>query len=293
VLDKDGKLVAADSQYETGIDFSNGLTEKGMAQLSKVHGKEIDISKAMGFENMKDLMAATVTDKNLRADAIKLMQTDKKYLGMNLTGDPTLGLDADGRGGMTAITDSAKESGAAELNKIGQRQGAAKMLAQAMGLDDDLQTSLMTSIAKGEAPNLSAFEAVNFKPGGWFSGKKAEFEGGGLHNMMTMTKRIGMATKDEMKALGHLNEGGEMVNKIDAQLKQLQKAEDAGKTTFDLKDDKGKPHDVLIADAKRQLEAAKRKFMNQAVEENGGTTTTQIVVNGNILVTGNVEKSPK
>jgi hypothetical protein len=293
VLDKDGKLVAADSQYETGIDFSNGLTEKGMAQLSKVHGKEIDISKAMGFENMKDLMAATVTDKNLRADAIKLMQTDKKYLGMNLTGDPTLGLDADGRGGMTAITDSAKESGAAELNKIGQRQGAAKMLAQAMGLDDDLQTSLMTSIAKGEAPNLSAFEAVNFKPGGWFSGKKAEFEGGGLHNMMTMTKRVGMATKDEMKALGHLNEGGEMVNKIDAQLKQLQKAEDAGKTTFDLKDDKGKPHDVLIADAKRQLEAAKRKFMNQAVEENGGTTTTQIVVNGNILVTGNVEKSPK
>lgn len=81
VLDKDGKLVASDSQYETGIDFSNGLTEKGMAQLSKVHGKEIDISKAMGFENMKDLMAATVTDKNLRADAIKLMQTDKNIWG--------------------------------------------------------------------------------------------------------------------------------------------------------------------------------------------------------------------
>lgn len=209
---------------------------------------------------------------------------------MNLTGDPTLGLDADGRGGMTAITDSAKESGAAEINKIGQRQGAAKMLAQAMGLDDNTQTSLLESIAKGEAPDLSAFDAGNFKPGG---GTKADFEGVGLDRMMMMTKRVGMASKDEMKALGHMNEGGEMVNKIDAQLKQLQKAEDAKKTTFDLKDAEGKPYEVKIENAKKQLEAAKRKFMNQDVEDNGGTTTNQIVVHGNILVTGAVRKDPK
>ena len=283
VLDKNGKLVAADSQYETGIDFSKGLTEEGMAKLSKVNGGEIDISKKMGFGSMKELMAATVTDKNLRADAIKMIQAD--YTGINLTGDPTA------ENGMNAITDSAKESGGAAVNKIGQRQGAAKMLAQAMGLDDNTQTSLLKSIAEGKTPDLSAFEAGKFKPGG--SGEKADFEGVGFDRMMMMSKRVGMATKDEMQAFGQLNEGGAAVNKIDAQINELEAAKKAGKTSVPVKDAKGEPKESQIDDVITQLKATKRKFEDQSVEDGGGTTTTQIVVHGNILVTGNVEKSPK
>ena len=234
---------------------------------------------------MKELIAASKTDKNLRADAIKLMQTDKEYLGLNLTGDPTLGLDENGVGGMSAITDSAKHSGGAAVNKLGLRQGAAMMLSQAMGLDEDTKTSLLTSIAKGQAPDLSAFAPGAYEPAFW--GKKANF-GTGLDRMMMMTGRIGMATGDEMKALGSLNEGGQMVNAIDAEMAELQKAKKAGKETVSLKNAAGESNDAKISDIEKQLKAAKRKLTNQAVEDGGGTTTTEIVVHGDIRVTGRV-----
>lgn len=279
VLDKDGKLVAADTQFESGIDFSKGLTKEGMAKLSKLNGGEIDISKKMGFENMDALMAATVTDKNLRHAAIRQIQTD--YTGVNLTGDPTLGLGKDGRGGMTAITDSAKESGGEGLNKIGHRQGAAMMLAQAMGLDANIKTTLMDSIAAGKAPDLSAFEAGKFDKHTW--GKEAKFTGPGFDRMLKMTAMVGMANKDQMKSLGSLNEGGEMVNAIDAQLKEVNLAIAAKKTHAPIIDSEGKRKEVNLEEFKTQLEGAKRQFMNQAVEDGGGTTTTQIVVHGDIV----------
>ena len=290
VLDKDGNIVAADTQFESGIDFSKGLTKEGMEKLAKVNGGEkIDIAKKMGFENDEALWAATATDKNLRHDAIKQIQRD--YPGINLTGDPTKGLDSDGRGGMTAITDSAKESGGAPLNKKAQQGGAAMLLAQAMGLKEDEKSTLMDSIAKGGPLDFSAFEAGKFDKHTW--GSEAKFDGPGIERMRKLSARVGMANKDEMKGFVSLNEGGAMVNVIDEQIKQVNEAIKAKKVFTTVKDDAGNSKEMNLEAFKKELEANRLKVMNQMVEDGGGTVTSQIVVHGDIRVTGLVKKDPE
>ena len=202
-----------------------------------------------------------------------------------------MGLDSDGRGGMTAITDSAKESGGPAVNKKGLQGGAARLLAQAMGLKEDEKGTLLDSIGKNGPLDFSAFEAGKFDKHTW--GSEAKFDGPGIDRFRKLNEMVGMATKDQMKGIGSLNEGGAMVNAIDEQIKQVNEAIKAKKVFTKVKDDAGNPKEMNLEAFKKDLEANRLKITNQMVEDGGGTVTSQIVVHGDIRVTGLVKKDPE
>ena len=282
--DKDGKMVDATSQYATGIDFSKGLTPEGMRELSRIHGKDLDLHKKMGFESEADLIAATQGEggANTLADAIERMQTDKDYLGLNLRGTA---------GSMSAITDSAKDSflNSGAVSRKMKQAGAAKMIANAMGLDPKYKSSIEDDIAKGKTPDLGMFAAATFDKSKLVKGKDGlgVTLGEGFDRNMKLSGRIGDASAEEMASLAALNEGGEMTGVLEAQLAEVKKARDEGDAkTVSYKNAEGTTVSSPIEATITQLQDAISKLADQKMAD--GTEAKTIYVKGNIVVDGSV-----
>lgn len=276
VADKDGKMVAANTQYKTGINLKDGLNKENMGDLSKILGKDLNLHKKLTdprtgkkFESEEEFMKATQGDagKNLLADAIELMQTDKDYLGMNLRGK----VDS-----MSAMTDSAKDSltNSGALEKKFRQAGGAMMLARASGLDDKYKTGLMDSLQAGEAPDLDFYQVGKGgrvreeKNNDGTRSKKAAF-GENFGRMLSMSGAIGSADAEGLASLSSLNEGGAMTGKLEEQLAELEKAKKAGATTAKFTGMDGKSVESPIEKMIEQFKATIDKLENQKLAEAG------------------------
>jgi hypothetical protein len=233
---------------------------------------------------MEELMEATKTDKNLLADAIGLMQTDKDYLGLNLKGDA---------GSMSAMTDAAKESlqNSGELSKLANKMGGAMAIARGLGLDEKLSTSMMDAIAAGKEPDMAMFAAGKFDAGK-MKGGEADL-GVGFSRSMALSALIGAAGKEGMVQLGSLNEGGQMQKALEAQLVELDKAASGGATSIRYKNAAGEEVSSSVADERKQIKAAIKKLENQDLADRGATVVNEIVVHGNIVVHGETKPAVK
>jgi hypothetical protein len=296
VANKDGKMVAADTQYKTGINLKDGLNKENMGELSKIFGKDLNLHKKMTdprtgkkFESEEEFMKATQGDagKNLLADAIEVMQTDKEYLGMNLRGK----VDS-----MSVMTDSAKDSltNSGALEKKFKQAGGAMMLARASGLDDKYKTGLMDSLQAGKAPDLGFYSAgkhdkITEKDGV----KDAKFGGESFGRMMSMSGAIGSSDAEGLAALSSLDEGGAMTGKLEEQMEALKAAKKAGATTATYKGMDGEEKSSNIDDLIKQFKATIDKLAGQQMAEAGATVTQQIIVQGDIRVTGEIAKTEK
>lgn len=288
VMDKDGKMVSASTQYKTGINFEKGLNTEGIGHLSKILGKDIALHDKMvdprtgkKFESMDALIEATKGDKNLLADAIGLLQTDKDYLGLNLSG---------GVGSMSAMSDAAKNSltSSGVLDKKFKQAGGAMMLARSMGLSGDYKTSLMESLEKGAGPDLSFFAPDKFSK---LQGSDAGF-GEGLSRVMNLSNLVGASGGADLAALSSLDEGGQMTGKLEEQMAELEKAKQAGAKTVTYKAD-GKDVSASIDDVMKQLAATMERLETQQLADKGSTIVQEMVIQGNVRVGGDIAKEEK
>lgn len=307
--DASGNMVSAGDQYATGIDFSKGLTSAGMARLSKLHGKELNLHKKLNFGSMEDLIAATSGEdgnsKNLLADAINMLQTDKDYIGLNLAGDV---------GSMSAITDSAKDSldNSGELRKKGRQMGGAMMIARSMGLDAGAKNSIMQEIEAGKTPSMGMFEPGKYRrnftsglPGADrmmtflglgepidpATGKPVDRMKEGLSRIMGFSSLVGLSKGEDLASLASLNEGGVMTSKLDAQIKELEKKAAAGEANVDYKVD-GADRSSPITAVIEQLNSTIQKLNAQQAEERGSALVNEMIVT-NVKVVGNFDPGGK
>jgi hypothetical protein len=265
------------------VDFSQGISDDGLKALEKVHGKDLGIEKKFGMTR-EDLIARTKTDSKLRERVISTLQNDEEYAGLNLSGTVEQ---------MTAITDEAYQATQQTPAIQDQMKAGAGAMAvgKMLGLSDEEQNTLKMEAAKGtlDAGDFGQFEVQKYdderdgnkwtridKKDGHFTAKMGEQ----ARNMHKMSWKILQSDGQDLDNLAALNKqsGGALLENMEGQLSELEKAKTAGKTRVQSGfDDKGNEAFIYLDEQSGHLKEMKDAIEKLRAATEGKADTTNSV----------------
>ena len=284
----DGEKVDLTDKFTSGIDFSQGLTEKGLESLDAANGKDMELFKKLkdpktgkAFENREDMIEASKNNPELINEALRTIRTDEDYTGFTLTG---------GASNMTAMGDNvANAAKGAGMQKKIKAMAGARMLARQQGLNEDETNNLIKTAGDNEPGiDISQYEADTV-PGGqswnpWSSnGIQA---GSGLKNQLDLADTIAASSEQDMDMLAATFEDSDILGQMEEQKKNLIARQKAGGGADIVKvghgaDAKETTVDAAIAKLDKNMEK-----LSNAMEKQSGAEIVKKMYVTDIEVTG-------
>lgn len=283
----DASKVVGDLGFGKGDDgVIRGLDKKGMAALTRLHGKSLDLHKKLlgpdgkpMFSSEAELIEATQGDtmqsNKILNSALRTLKGDDDYADLQLNFDEN--------GNATAISSS-------ELEKI-NKSGELDKMFQAMAGEEQLRDLLGVKPEEGlDIDAKGAFDAANFgyakkneegvatvKQGWNMTSRSAKK----YNKMMDLSGMIIGSTPEQRQQLAAYDEDGELLGQLEAQYKEFERiktesgSDDVKIHTFD-----GESNSVekSMNDQMAQIKAAIEAMKESAAGINGASIVSDLHV---------------
>jgi hypothetical protein len=230
-IDANGKVIGnrkinLANEFANGVDISQGFNEKSMAEFARLNGgKDIGLAQALGLKDNAELAERTKNDPKLRARALRMLTTDKRFEQFNISGD------AYSAAGLSIATDRGLNTAKFSSKQIGDGLKTAAAVRELVpGLTADEQSIWEKRAMKGEELGLvgdgNLLDAAEEWKGKKENGKK-DADGNWTHTgKLKGASRFGTTADSILQADGAKMEGYVKANRGNKLAEEFEKQAD-------------------------------------------------------------------